>query len=349
MDVEFNAEQEELRASVRRYLAERAPIAWVRSIADEPAGTTDVVWKGIADLGLTALLVPEEYGGLGASMVDLGVALEEMGRAVHPGPYVSSAVGAVSLVTACAGAGDCERLLPTLADGTAIGAVADRPGVDVGADDRLTGGVRWVADGAAATVVLVVTGNGVYEVDPGDDGVTVEPAETVDFTRRFAHVRLSRVTARRIGSAERIAEVRDRVGVAWATDAVGAAEQALAMSLDYAKTRVQFGKPIGSFQAVQHICALMLQSLEVARAAAYYALWALDSAPEEAHRAATMARAYAADSLPRVGADAIQVFGGIGFTWEHDAHLYFKRLLSLQHMGASTNELFEELARITLD
>ncbi len=142
----------------------------------------------------------------------------------------------------------------------------------------------------------------------------------------------------------------DRLGVAYVVDGVGAAQRALELAVEYAKERVQFDKPIGAFQAVQHLCADMLRTVELGRAAAYYACWALDEAsPEEAHRAATLARAFAADAFPQVGGTAIQVFGGIGFTWEHDIHLYFKRLLTLSVALGTAEDHLEELAAIAID
>jgi alkylation response protein AidB-like acyl-CoA dehydrogenase len=176
----------------------------------------------------------------------------------------------------------------------------------------------------------------------------------VDGTRKAATVTFTEAPARLLGrpgaeAADAMAGVIDRLLVGLVTDGVGAAEAVLELTVAYAKERVQFDKPIGAFQSVQHLCADMLQSLELARAGAYYALWAADgAAPGERHRAATMAKAFASDALFRVGAAAIQVFGGIGFTWEHDAHLFYKRLLTLQGAYGGATEHLEELAAIVL-
>ncbi len=212
-------------------------------------------------------------------------------------------------------------------------------------------------DAVAADVVLIsaLDADGalaVFAVDAGADGLTLEHQETWDATRKHGNVTLQATPGRRLGSGDAatpMAAVVDRVGVAMVLDGVGAAQAALDMTIAYAKVREQFGKPIGSFQAVQHHCADMLQAVEMARAGAYYAAWAADAAsPEEAHRAATMAMAFASDALPRVGATAIQVHGGIGFTWEHDAHLFYKRLLTLAQAQGTASDHLEELATIVL-
>ena len=370
MDLELAPEQEELRAAVRRFLEDRAPVSpWVRERLEGPRGTTEEVWKAMAGLGLTGPLVPESLGGSGMGMVDVGVVSEELGRAVHPGPFLSSAVGATSaLLNAADPAGNGE-LLSGLADGSVVATLAVlEPGQRrrwespaTRADNgRLTGLKKMVPDGASADVVLVLASDDagagsaprLYAVSAADPGVTVTPTPAVDGTRKQATVRLERAAGRPVGGEDdraAVARALDDTLVAMVADGVGAAQAALDMAVAYAKERVQFGRPIGSFQAVQHLCADMLQAVELARGASYYATWAAESAsPEEAHRAATMARAYAGDALCRVGASAIQVLGGIGFTWDHDAHLYYKRLLSLQQAGGTTADHLEELASLVV-
>jgi len=365
MDFEFSEEQEALRATVRRFLADKAPVQpYVRDLYGDTRGTTDAVWKGLAELGVTGLLVPTEHGGAGMGMVDMGVVLEELGRAVHPGPFVSSAVAAASTLTLLGG----DELLPSIADGSVTATVALTEGD--GRDWRevqtacgggaLTGTKTFVPDAAAADVILVSAragdGLGVFAVDGDAHGVDITPAPSVDGTRAQATVTLTGAPARRVGdgksdgdSSEAVAEVVDRMLVSLVTDGVGAAEAALDLAVAYAKERVQFSKPIGSFQAVQHLCADMLQALELGRAGAYYALWACDAAdPAERHRAAVMAKAFASDAFPRIGASAIQVFGGIGFTWEHDVHLFYKRLLTLQQAYGDASDALEELAGLVL-
>ena len=362
MDFEFSDEQEALRATVRRFLAEQAPIQpYVRDLYGDSRGTTDAVWKGLAELGATGLLVPTEHGGAGMGMVEMGVVLEELGRAIHPGPFLSSAVAAASMLVATDGGAD---LLPSIADGSLVATVAltegnarDWQNVATTSDGgTLTGTKTFVPDAAAADVLLVTGrdsgGIGVFAVDAGAPGVAVEQVPSVDGTRAQATVTLDHAPARRLGAGDAtdaVSGVVDRVLVALVTDGVGAAQVALDLAVAYAKERAQFDRPIGSFQAVQHLCSDMLQALELGRAGAYYALWACDAASAaERHRAAVMAKAFAADAFPRIGASAIQVFGGVGFTWEHDVHLFYKRLLTLQEAYGDATDFLEELAGLVL-
>ena len=348
-----------LRESVRGFLAARSPLTSVRAAYDSPASDR-AVWDGLVELGVVGLLVDEEHGGAGMGMVDAAVVLEELGRAVCPAPYASSAIGAVSLADA--------ELLPRLADGSAIGTVAifeagsryewHAPATKAtrdGAGWRLDGTKVHAGDANAADVVLVTAldDNGQLGVFATEQFSAVA-TPTVDGSRKQATVVLDGSPARRVdpGVDAEIAVARtlDRVGVAAAVDGVGAAQRALELSVEYAKEREQFGKPIGAFQAVQHLCADMLRTLELGRAAGYYACWAIDDAsPEEAHRASTLARAFAADAFPQLGGTAIQIFGGIGFTWEHDIHLYYKRLLTVAHGLGTAGDHLEELATIAID
>ena len=356
MDFEFHDDQEQLRDSVRRYLADRAPIAYVRSHYGRPV-PADSVWVGLVRLGLTAIAIPEEYDGTGAGLVDLALVLGEMGRSVYPGPFVSSAIGATSLLVALPGDTIATTWLPRLAGGEAVGTIAitDARSAPVRLDEHgaLHGTKVHVPDGEVADLVLVVTDGGTacIAVHPDQPGVTITHTETVDGSRSFATVELDSASGTALtGDVPAAIEVAtDRFGVAWVLDGIGAAERALELTLEYAKVREQFGRPIGSFQAVQHLCADMLRTLELGRAVGYYAAWACDDAdPEERHRAATMARAFAANDFYRVAANAIQIFGGVGFTWEHDIHLFYKRLLTLQLAGGSAADHLETLASIVL-
>jgi acyl-CoA dehydrogenase len=255
-----------------------------------------------------------ELGVVGLGMVDSAVVLEELGRAVCPAPYIASAIGAA----------------PYASDVTRVAAVAAGP-------DN-------VLDACAAEVMYVISPDGTWVASE----FRAEPTPTVDGSRKVGRVTLTNEPIPVEGPSAQL--TLDRMGVALAVDAVGAAQRALELSVEYAKTRVQFDQPIGAFQAVQHLCADMLRTVELGRAAAYYACWALDEASaEEAHRAATLARAFAADAFPQLGATAIQVFGGIGFTWEHDIHLYYKRLLSCSLLLGTTSEHLAELAHLAID
>jgi acyl-CoA dehydrogenase len=367
VNFEFSEEQDALRDAVRRFLDDRAPLAHTRAQWDDPAGTTPAAWSGLAALGVTGLLVPDSAGGAGGGMVDAAVVCEELGRVASPAPYVASAVGAAGLL---ADLDPDHPRLSGIADGTTVATVALlEPGrrADWRAPDTLaarvddgwilTGVKAHVPDLVAAHVALVTAtspdGLRVFAVDPTDDRVACEPTPTVDGTRREGRLTLDRAPAVPVGrttATAAIATTIDRVHTAWVVDGVGAAERAMTMAIEYAKERQQFGVAIGSFQAVQHLCADMLRNVELARVAAYYACWTLDAAdPAEAHRAVTMALACAADGLYAVGAATIQVHGGIGYTWEHDAHLLYKRLLTLQGLGGGVADHLEELATLVLD
>jgi alkylation response protein AidB-like acyl-CoA dehydrogenase len=370
MNFGFTEDQEALRETVRRFLTTRCPPAWVRTMLDDRRGTTAEVWDGLVGLGLPGLLVPEQHGGHGGGWVDMGVALEEMGRAVHPGPFFSSAVAAVAAITQAASEREQGELLPGIARGrtvatlallepdtrhdwSAAGTMARRDGESW----TLHGTKLFVPDGEAADVLLVTARAGeelgLFAVDAAAPRLARTGLITVDGTRRQAEVTLAGTAARRLGRGDAtvaLGRAIDRIVLALVVDGVGAAARALELATEYAKVRVQFDRPIGSFQAVQHLLADMLRNVELARSGAYYAMWAADAADDaECHRAAVMAKAYASDALVRVTADAIQVLGGIGFTWEHDAHLYYKRTLSLQQAFGGGADFEEEYARLLLD
>jgi alkylation response protein AidB-like acyl-CoA dehydrogenase len=355
MNLELTDEQVALRDTVRRFLAEKAPISGhVRALLDDPTGTTGAVWRGLADLGTTGLLVPQEHGGAGMTMVEAGVVAEELGAALHPGPWLSSAVAAPRAL-ARFGAGDAAaELLTGIADGTTIAAVGPLQRNDAavtaaerGVDVALRGEVA-IPDAAAANVLLVLAedgdGVGLFAAKTDSSGISVTPERGIDQTRKQFRVALDDVPARRLAtpSPDAIAAVVDDVLIATAADALGAARAVMDLAVEYAKVRKQFGQVIGSFQAIQHLCVDMYEAVELARSGVIHALWAADNADaQQRHLSALRAKAFAG-RLASVGDTAIQVFGGIGFTWEHDAHLYLKRLLSWSaFLGGSDRYLTE--------
>ena len=348
MNLELTEEQVALRDTVRRFLAEKASVAThVRPLLDDPTGTTDAVWRGLADLGATGVLVPSDHDGAGMTMVEAGVVAEELGAALYPGPWLSSAVAATRALIRT---GADDGLLAEIAGGTAIATVGPLSGARPVADGAtLRGEITAVPDAAAATVLLVLAeerdGAGLYAVDPTSAGVTVTARPHVDQTRKHFDVGFDGVNARRLASAsaDAISGLVDDVMIASAADALGAATAVMNLAIEYAKVRRQFDQPIGSFQAVQHLCVDMYEAVELARSGVIHALWAADSAePAERHRAAVRAKAFAG-RLASVGDTAIQVFGGIGFTWEHDAHLYLKRLLGWSAFLGGPDRYLEEV------
>ncbi|GFG75176.1 acyl-CoA dehydrogenase family protein [Mycobacterium botniense] len=355
MNLELTDEQAALRDTVRRFLAEKATTSGhVRPMLEDLTGTTHVVWRGLAELGATGLLVPQECGGAGMTMVEAGIVAEELGAALHPGPWLSTAVAAPRAL-ARFGA-EAAALLTAISDGTVIATVGALGGARPAAIERgdgavLRGEIDAVADAAAADVLLVLAdgpdGAGLFAVDSASSGVVVAPEHGIDQTRKQFRVTLDDAPAQRLADAspEAVQALADDILVTRAADALGAARAVLDLAVDYAKVRRQFGHPIGSFQAVQHLCVDMYETVELARSGVIHALWAADAAgTDERHLAAVRAKAFAG-RLAAVGDTAIQVFAGIGYTWEHDAHLYLKRLLSwneftggpdhyLMHVGA---------------
>jgi acyl-CoA dehydrogenase len=345
----------QLRDSARRFLRERAPIKWVRRMLDDPRGTTDEVWGELSSLGLCGILAPEALGGLGLGLQEMGLVIEEMGRAVHPGPFASTALAATAALILIASEEEQRALLPAIADGAKIATLAlidlERAPATVDREGLISGEII-APDGAAAHTMLVIAERqgelGLYAIESARAQIT--PLATVDQTRKLAEVVLDRAPAQRLGlgeAREKLTAVADRVTLGQVIDALGAADRALELATEYAKVRRQFDRPIGSFQAIQHKLADMLRSVELARSGAYEALQLADAGDERAfHRAATVAKGFAADALFRVVAEAIQVFGGIGFTWEHDAHLYLKRVMSMQHAMGGAQRSKEEYARL---
>ncbi|MGH9103685.1 MAG: acyl-CoA dehydrogenase family protein [Acidimicrobiales bacterium] len=347
MNLAFSEEQEELRRSLRRFLEERSPSSEVRRLMETTEGYDPAVWAQMAgQLGLQSLGIPEEYGGSGFGAVELAAVMEEMGRALLCAPYLSSAVIAASCLLACADEGAKADLLPAIASGDVIASLAlcegsaswdpgatRLPASREGGGWSLTGVKQYVLDGHVAQHLLVPArtdgGVALFCVDGDAAGVTRTPLPTLDQTRKLARVELEGARARLLGAdrgAEAgLAEALARSAIALAAEQVGGAQRCLEMSVEHAKTRVQFGRPIGSFQAVKHRCADMLVEVESARSAAYYGAWVAAEAAPELAAVASLAKATCSEAFFRCAADSIQIHGGIGFTWEHDAHLYFKR------------------------
>lgn len=352
MNLELTDEQVALRDTTRRFLAEKAPISGhVRALLDDPTGVDEAVWRGLADLGVTGLLVPEEHGGAGMTMAEAGVVAEELGAALHPGPWLSSAVAAARALTRIAGNGSAAALLTGVADGSSIATVGfPFEGAPVEAAGQvLRGEIAGVPDAAAADTLLVLAadpeGIGLYALNTDSSEISVTPERGIDQTRKRFRVELGGAPAHRLATAspDDVAAVIDDVLVATAADALGAARAVMQLAIEYAKVRKQFGQVIGSFQAVQHLCVDMYETVELARSGVIHALWAADNAgAEERHLAALRAKAFAR-RLATVGDTAIQVFGGIGYTWEHDAHLYLKRLLGWSELFGRPDRYLTEI------
>ena len=354
MDFGFSEEQEMLRKLARDFLAKESPIAAVRGLLEDDLGYSVEVWRKMAELGWMGLIFPQDVGGTGLEMLDLVVVLEEMGRAMMPGPFFSTVLLGGSALREGANEAQKARYLAPLAAGELKATLAgpDAGGAwnaaGVGATATADGGgfllngvKRFVPDAHVADLILVAArtestkgeeGISLFALDVPKDGVTITTLETLDQTRKLCDVKLEQV---RVGPDSLVGvrgaawpilqRVSDRAKVALCAEMCGGAERALEMSVDYAKVRVQFDRPIGSFQAIQHKCANMLSLVESAKIATYHAAWAVSNEAPEAPLAAAMAKSYASDAYRIVIGEAIQIHGGIGFTWEHDLQLYFRR------------------------
>lgn len=356
----FTEEHEALRSTLRRFLADKAPSEAVRrSMESEEGHDPELGRRMAAQLGLHGIALPEEYGGFGGGPVELGIVLEELGRVLLPSPYFATVALAGQALTASGDNTAKARWLPGIADGSLTGtlALAEAGGSwrveDVAASAtrdekgdtgwRVSGTKMFVVDGHTADLLLVTaradTGPGLYAVDGAATGVTRTRLEALDPTRRLARIDLDGAPAVRVGPAgdakAYLRTVVDLVAVALAAEQVGGAQACLDAAVEYARIRVQFGRPIGSFQAIKHKCADMLLQVEAARSAAYRAMSVAAGEPDELPVSAALAAAYCADAFTHAAKENIQIHGGIGYTWEHDAHLYLKRAKSSEQLFGS--------------
>jgi alkylation response protein AidB-like acyl-CoA dehydrogenase len=346
---DLTAEHDEIRSVARRFLEKEYPSTRLRDLAGSAAGFEHADWARIAELGWPAISLPETYGGVGYGMAERCLLLEEMGRVLLPGPFLASAVLAADLVTLTATEAQRATLLPAIGDGSLVATVVVAGDLCAGADAAgavtATGGDgAWsvsgrgglVLDAGAAELLIVVArladGIGVLAVGCGADGVGIRPVDLVDRTRRVATVEFSGAGAVRLdagaGTAAGVAAALQRGTVSLAAEMVGGAQRCLELTVDYLKARHQFGRPIGSFQALKHRCADLAVAVDAAREAVHLAVDVIDSTPGDGALVAGAAKVAASDAFLLAANEMIQLHGGIGFTWEHDAHLYYKRALS---------------------
>lgn len=345
----LSEEQQELKAALRKLLEREASEQKVRATAASRSGMDTALWRRLAEeLGVVGIAVPEEYGGIGGSLVELGVVLEELGRALYVGPFMASALMASSMIEATGSEEAKSAMLPELAAGERILTLAIAEPSTLSWDPSLVettatrDGDSWSITGAKALVpeiadadaIVVVArigdGLGVFLIEKQvvDESVTVQPS--LDITRRTGSLVLERTPATPISNPDldvtaAIDTALARIAVGLSAEQLGGAERCLEMSDAYAKTREQFGVPIGSFQAIKHKCAEMLIACETTRSLVYHGLWQIAAGDEDAVGTAASAIVFANDSYQAVASENVQVHGGIGFTWEHPAHLYYKR------------------------
>ena len=354
MNFGFNEEQELLRNTARKFFENECPSDTVRKLMETPEGMSAELWKKLAEQGWLGLIFPEPYDGMALGLVDLVVLMEEMGRAVAPGPYFSTVLlGGLAILEAGSDA-QKKEWLPRIAAGDKRVALAwmepsaqlGPAGVTLTAAEKggtytLSGTKLFVHDAHTADALVVAArtrpgagpdGVSLFLLPKGTKGLAVTLLPTMDQTRKLCEVACSDVTVGAdalLGAAGAgwtpLSRVLDRATVALCAEMCGGAQKVLDMTVEYAKIRQAFGRPIGSYQGVKHRAADMLVDVENSKSITYYAAWALDENSPEAQLAVSMAKAYVSDAFRRVAAAGIQLHGGIGFTWEHDLHLYFKR------------------------
>ncbi len=365
-----------LRNLTREFLARESTPRAVRAAILEPRGFSDATWQQMAEMGLPGLAIDAGYGGQGLGMIELALVLDEMGRAAYPGPYFASTVLAAGVIAASGQDNQMARYLPDLAHGrmrATLALIEDAPlwtpsGVNMRAERRgdafvLSGVKRLVPFAEAADLVLVAarTGDGadgttVFAIPSDTAGLSMTPNVEMDRTNRTSTVTFDEAV---VGSDAVIGEIGGgwsvvgpalrRAAVGAAAEMLGASRRCLEMSVEYAKVRQQFGQPIGMFQAVKHMCAEMLLEVENAHAAVYYAAWALNADSPDAPLAVAAAKAYVSDASRKVCGSAIQVHGGIGFTWEYDLHLYFKRAKHFEPLYGDADFHREQALQLMLE
>ena len=374
MDFGLSAEQELLQNTAREFLSQECPPGLVRELYDDPKGFSPELHRKTAELGWTGLLIPEAHGGLGLGMLDMAVLLEEIGRAVVPGPFVFSSVLTTLGLVQAGSSTQQQTWLPRLAAGQAIGTLAfleaddrlDARGVRLKAKKTkhgyvLSGTKMFVPFAEVADVLLVVArtsgkaeqGISLFLVERQAPGLSLAPLAIVDQTRRVYRAEFQQVAVPKtalLGKKDKgwkiVARLLDAACVALAADSLGGAQKALELAVEYTKTRTQFNRPIASFQALKHMAAEMASDIEPARSLVWYAAYAFDALPAEASRAAALAKARLSDVYARTTNRAVQMHGGIGFTWEHDMHFWFKRAKWNEFAFGDATYHRERLARL---
>ena len=364
MNFAFTEEQEELRKTVRAFLEAKSSEEAVREQMETDNGFDDAVWTQMGEqMGLQGLAIPEEFGGSGYGYVELGIVLEEMGRSLLCAPFFSTVVLAANALILSGDDAAKQAHLPGIAAGATKATVAftepngrwDESGIEAiaDADGKITGTKSFVLDGNTADLIIVAAktaaGTSLFAVAGNAAGLTKTALSTMDQTRKQAKLDLDGVQGTLIGTNgggwDILQGMLDLAAVGLAAEQVGGAQMVLDMAVEYAKVRVQFGRPIGSFQAIKHKCADMLLEVESAKSAAYYGMWCAAEMNDELASTASLAKAYCSEAYFHAAAENIQIHGGIGFTWEHPAHLYFKRAKSSELLFGDPTFHREQLAQ----
>jgi alkylation response protein AidB-like acyl-CoA dehydrogenase len=358
MQFGLSESQEFLKDSARKFFAGECPSSEIRRLMETDTAYDAALWAKLADQGYTGIIFPEEYGGVGLGKVELMLLMEEAGRALLPGPFFSTVVLAGSVLDAVGSPTHKKKYLAPICRGEARATVAileasaswNPSDVQLtAANGKLTGEKLFVSDAAVANFILVVARNGVFIVDAKAPGLKISPMSAMDLTRKLYVVEFKDTPAEELGSVANLSRAFDVASAALAAELVGGMQRTLDIAVEYAKTRKQFGKPIGMFQAVQHQCADMYLETESSRSAVYYAGWALEENAPDAHVAVSIAKMYASDAGRTVGNRGIQIHGGMGFTWENDLHLYYRRAKASENAFGDATFHRERIASLIID
>ncbi len=358
MQFGLSESQQILRNNARRFFAGECPIAAVRRLMETDTAYDAALWSKMAEQGFTGIIFPEEYGGVGLGKVEFILLMEEAGRALLPGPFFSTVALAGAVLDAAATAEQKKKYLAPICRGEERSTVAmleasaswDPADAQIAVvNGKLTGEKLFVPDAAGAGSMIVVARNGVFVVDAQSAGIRIAPMSGMDLTRKLYSVQFHNTPAEKLGNGAGLAKALDVATAALVAEMVGGMQRTLEISVEYAKTRKQFGKPIGAFQAVQHQCADMYLETESSRSAAYYAAWTLEENTPDAAVAVSIAKTYASDACRTVGNRGIQIHGGMGFTWENDLHLYYRRAKASETALGDATFHRERIARLVID
>ena len=358
MEFGLSESQEFLKGGARQFFAGECPSVEMRRLMETDTAYDAALWSNITEQGYTGIIFPEAYGGVGLGKVELMLLMEEAGRALLPGPFFSTVVLAGSVLEAVGTAAYKNKYLAPICRGEVRATVAfveagaswDLRDVQLSAPNgKLTGEKLFVTDAAIADFILVVARDGVFAVDSKARGLRISPMSSMDLTRKLYGVEFTNTPAEKVGAITDLPSAFDIATAALAAELVGGMQRTLDITVEYAKTRKQFGKPIGMFQAVQHQCADMYLETESSRSAVYYAGWALQENSPDAATAVSIAKMYASDAARTVGNRGIQIHGGMGFTWENDLHLYYRRAKASETAFGDATFHRERIARLVID
>ncbi|MGB6832558.1 MAG: acyl-CoA dehydrogenase family protein [Candidatus Acidiferrum sp.] len=358
MQFGLSESQEFLKDSARKFFAGECPSAEMRRLMETDTAYDASLWSKLTNQGYTGIIFPELYGGVGLGKVDLMLLMEEAGRVLLPGPFFSTVVLAGSILNTVSTPENKQKYLAPICSGEVrataaileTGASWNPRDIQMSAaNGKLSGEKLFVSDAAIADFIIVVARNGLFLVDSKAAGLKIAPMSGMDLTRKLYAVEFSNTPAEQIGSPKDLPQAFEIATAALAAELVGGMQRTLEITVEYAKTRKQFGKPIGMFQAVQHQCADMYLETESARSAVYYAGWALEENAPDAPTAVSIAKMYASDAARTVGNRGIQIHGGMGFTWENDLHLYYRRAKASETAFGDATFHRERIASMVID